>query len=215
MLALIAEGVSGEPFHDLVVRRACEPAGMTRTSFLRTDELPDDAALGYLDREGDRTNALKLPARCNGNGDGDGDGDGGIYSTAADLHACWDALLASRIVSRGRVDEMLRPRSAFPREEKRYGLGFHIDATRDDVVWMEGYDAGASMLSTRISSLGPDRHRDRELDRWRVAGPGAPRRAPGYVDRRSIRQNPWSESAKIGCLVPRRDLRTQTVSIGV
>jgi CubicO group peptidase (beta-lactamase class C family) len=113
---------------------------MTRTSFLRTDELPDDAALGYLDHEGHRTNATKLPVR--------GNGDGGIYTTAADLVAFWDALLAGRIVPRGRVDEMVRPRSTFPDGSHRYGLGFHVDDTKDDVVWLEGYDAGVAMYST-------------------------------------------------------------------
>jgi CubicO group peptidase (beta-lactamase class C family) len=119
---------------------------MTRTSFLRTDELPDDAALGYLDREGDRTNATKLPVR--------GTGDGGIYTTAADLVAFWDALLAGRIVPRGRVDEMVRPRSTFPDGSHRYGLGFHVDGARDEVVWLEGYDAGVTMFSTCVPSAG-------------------------------------------------------------
>jgi CubicO group peptidase (beta-lactamase class C family) len=146
VLALIAERVSGVPFHDLVLRRVCEPAGMARTAFLRTDELPDDAALGYLDADGDRTNRLQLPVR--------GNGDGGIYTTAADLHSFWDALLAGRIVSRAWVDEMVRPRSTFPDGEKRYGLGFHVDATHDDVVWLEGFDAGVSMFSTHVTSSG-------------------------------------------------------------
>jgi CubicO group peptidase (beta-lactamase class C family) len=146
VLALIAERVSGVPFHDLVVQRVCEPAGMTRTSFLRTDELPDDAALGYLDRERDRTNATKLPVR--------GNGDGGIYTTAADLAAFWDALWAGLIVPNDRVDEMVRPRSTFPDGSHRYGLGFHVDATKDDVVWLEGYDAGVSMFSTCVTSAG-------------------------------------------------------------
>ena len=46
VLALIAERVSGVPFHDLVHRRVCEPAGMQDTAFLRSDELPGRAALG-------------------------------------------------------------------------------------------------------------------------------------------------------------------------
>jgi CubicO group peptidase (beta-lactamase class C family) len=146
VLALIAERVSGVAFHDLVLRRVCEPAGMTRTAFLRTDELPDDAALGYLDVEGDRTNATKLPVR--------GNGDGGIYTTAADLTALWDALLTGRIVTRDRVDAMVRPRSTFPDGSHRYGLGFHVDATKDDVVWLEGYDVGVALFSTYVLSSG-------------------------------------------------------------
>ena len=93
VLALLAERASGVPFHDLVDQRVCRPAGMTDTSFLRSDELPGRAAVGYLDDEGLRTNVLHLPVR--------GNGDGGIYTTAADVHALWDALFAGRIVSLG------------------------------------------------------------------------------------------------------------------
>ena len=49
MLALIAERVSGIGFHDLVEQRVCAPAGMTRTAFLRSDELPAGAARGYVE----------------------------------------------------------------------------------------------------------------------------------------------------------------------
>jgi CubicO group peptidase (beta-lactamase class C family) len=138
VLALIAERASGVPFHDLVQQRVCEPAGMVDTAFLRSDELPGGAALGYLENDRPRTNVLHLPVR--------GTGDGGIYSTADDLHTFWDALLAGRIVPTARVAEMVRPRSDWPEEERRYGLGFHLHAT-SDVVWLEGYDAGVSFRS--------------------------------------------------------------------
>ena len=68
VLALLAERASGVPFHDLVEQRVCRPAGMTDTSFLRSDELPGRAAVGYLDDEGLRTNVFHLPVRGNGDG---------------------------------------------------------------------------------------------------------------------------------------------------
>lgn len=139
VLALIAERASGMPFHELVRRRVCWPAGMTDTGFLRSDELPGDAALGYLTIDGPRTNVFHLPVL--------GSGDGGIYSTAADLNSFWDSLFAGRIVSSGRVAEMVRPHSDWPEGSKRYGLGFHLHATTG-VVWLEGYDAGVSFCST-------------------------------------------------------------------
>ena len=40
VLALIAERVSGVPFHMLVQQRVCERAGLADTEFLRSDELP-------------------------------------------------------------------------------------------------------------------------------------------------------------------------------
>jgi CubicO group peptidase (beta-lactamase class C family) len=138
LLALLAERASGVEFHDLVRTLVCEPAGMVDTEFLRSDELPGRAALGYLSVDGLRTNVLHLPVR--------GNGDGGIYSTAADISALWDALFAGRIVSPGRLAEMVRPRSNWPEESRRYGLGFHLQATGDG-VFLEGHDAGVSFAS--------------------------------------------------------------------
>jgi CubicO group peptidase (beta-lactamase class C family) len=138
VLALIAERASGTGFHDLVLRSVCQPAGMRSTAFLRLDELPGSAALGYLAAEGLRTNVLHLPVR--------GNGDGGIYMTVADVSALWEAFFAGRIVSPEWVAEMVRPRSDVPSESRRYGLGFWLHES-SDVVMLEGYDAGVSFWS--------------------------------------------------------------------
>ena len=136
VLALIAERASGVPFHDLVRRRVCEPAGMGETEFLRSDELPGRAALGYLTIDGVwRTNVFHLPVR--------GNGDGGIYSTVADISALWSAFFAGRVVSTDWVSEMVRPRSDVPSESMRYGLGFWLHASTDTVM-LVGCDAGVS-----------------------------------------------------------------------
>ena len=138
VLALIAERASGVPFHELVRRRVCEPAGMSDTAYLRSDELPGRAALGYLSIEGPRTNIFHLPVL--------GSGDGGIYSTVADFASFWEALFAGRIVPSGRVAEMVEPRSEAPSESKRYGLGFWLHESSKTVI-LEGYDAGVSFQS--------------------------------------------------------------------
>jgi CubicO group peptidase (beta-lactamase class C family) len=136
VLALIAERASGMPFHDLVRRRVCEPAGIGDTEFLRSDELPGRAALGYLTIDGVwRTNVFHLPVR--------GNGDGGIYSTVADISSLWRAFFAGQIVSTDWVSEMLRARSDVPSESMRYGLGFWLHASTDTVM-LEGCDAGVS-----------------------------------------------------------------------
>ena len=125
VLALIAERTSGVPFHELVRRRVCEPAGMDDSGFLRSDELPGRAALGYLTSDaGSRTNVLHLPVR--------GSGDGGIYSTAADVSSFWTQSLRGparvRGLGRGACPppqrrasdvEPLRPRLLAPRDERR------------------------------------------------------------------------------------------------
>jgi CubicO group peptidase (beta-lactamase class C family) len=138
VLALLAERASGVPYHDLVVERVCVPAGMGDTAFLRSDELPARAALGYLHADGPRTNVLHLPVR--------GVGDGGIYSTAADIRALWTAFFAGRIVSSAWVTEMTRPRSEEPEHGRRYGLGLWLHES-SDTVFLEGYDAGVSFRS--------------------------------------------------------------------
>jgi CubicO group peptidase (beta-lactamase class C family) len=139
VLALIAERTSGIPFHELVRQRVCEPAGMPDTEFLRSDELPGRAALGYLEVDGvARTNVLHLPVR--------GSGDGGVYTTAADISSFWTAFFAGRLVSADWVAEMVRPRSHSPRQSMRYGLGFWLHES-SDVAILEGCDAGVSFRS--------------------------------------------------------------------
>jgi CubicO group peptidase (beta-lactamase class C family) len=136
VLALIAERASGVPFHDLVRQRVCDPAGMADTSFLRSDELPGRAALGYLSINGaSRSNVFHLPVR--------GSGDGGVYTTVADIASLWTAFFAGRIVSPDWVAEMVRARSDVPSSGKRYGLGFWLHATTDTAM-LEGCDAGVS-----------------------------------------------------------------------
>jgi CubicO group peptidase (beta-lactamase class C family) len=138
LLALLAERAAGADYHDLVRTLVCEPAGMVDTEFLRSDELPGRAATGYLSVDGLRTNVLHLPVR--------GSGDGGVYSTAADLSSFWAALFAGRVVSPASLGEMVRPHSDWPEESRRYGLGFHLQATGDG-VFLEGHDAGVSFGS--------------------------------------------------------------------
>jgi CubicO group peptidase (beta-lactamase class C family) len=135
VLALIAQRVSGTPFADLVRERVLEPAGMTRTAFLRMDELPGDAARGYLAATGLRTNVLHLPVRASG--------DGGVFTTTADLAAFWPALLAHRVVSAATLSAMTAPRHVVEDEGMRYGAGFWLGLDSADLV-LEGYDAGVS-----------------------------------------------------------------------
>jgi CubicO group peptidase (beta-lactamase class C family) len=138
VLALIAERASAVPFPDLVRRQVCERAGLRDTGFLRTDELPGDVAIGYLEAEGLRTNALHLPVL--------GSGDGGISSTVADVEALWTAMLEGRIVRPDTASEMIRARSTDERDGSRYGLGLWLDLDGPGVA-MEGADAGVSFRS--------------------------------------------------------------------
>jgi CubicO group peptidase (beta-lactamase class C family) len=147
VLALIAERTAGRSFRELVKACVCQPAGMTDTGFLRSDELPGRAAVGYLSVDGLRTNVFHLPVR--------GNGDGGVYSTAGDIHSMWAALDAGRIVSRDSVKEMIRPRSEVPSATlpMRYGLGFWLHESQDAIM-LHGFDAGASFRTVHDPSGG-------------------------------------------------------------
>ena len=137
LLALLAERASGVGFADLVNRRVSLPAEMPDTAFLRSDELPERTALGYLTADGLTTNVLHLPVR--------GTGDGGIYTTAADVRRLWTAFFEGRIVSTEWVEAMTHPRS-HASDRSRYGLGFSLHES-SSTVSLEGYDAGVSFRS--------------------------------------------------------------------
>lgn len=146
VLALIAERVSGVPFHDLVHERVCKPAGLEDTDFLRSDSLGERTAIGHLLIDGElRTNVFHLPIR--------GGGDGGIYTTAADVSALWRAFFAGRIVSPDWVAEMVRPRSDVAEESMRYGLGFWLHRSSSAVLLIGG-DAGVSFKTVHVPESG-------------------------------------------------------------
>lgn len=138
VLALVIERVAGTGFHAFVETEVFAPAHLALTGFLRSDDLPGDAALGYLEETGNRTNVLHLPVR--------GNGDGGAYSTVSDLHLFWRALLAGRIVGPEFVAEFTRPRNEVPEEGMRYAAGVWLHATGPQLI-MAGYDAGVAARS--------------------------------------------------------------------
>jgi CubicO group peptidase (beta-lactamase class C family) len=138
VLALVIERITGRSFHEVVQERVFQPAGLTRTGYLRTDELPANAAIGYLDATSPRTNIFHLPAR--------GNGDGGCYTTVDDLRSFWRALLAGEIISAELVAEMIHPRWDVPEDGLRHGLGVWLHPTSIGVV-ADGCDAGVWMRS--------------------------------------------------------------------
>lgn len=147
LLALAIECVSGNAYHDEVVRRVFEPAGMTSTGFLRSDQLPAGAALGYL--SDGRTNVHHLPVI--------GTGDGGAFTTASDMMRFWGALLDGRIVPQTMVDRMTTPNTRATvdvlDEHESYGLGFWIGVDRSTVL-LNGCDAGVSARTGYNRALG-------------------------------------------------------------
>lgn len=136
LLGVLLERATGTPYTEAIAERVTGPAGMTRTEFLRMDSLPGDAAVGYL-ADGLRTNVLHLPVV--------GLGDGGVFTTVADVHRLWAALVDGRFGS-----DVLTTMTTAPVPGARYGMGMWLDETPGTMT-MEGMDAGASFRSTRIA----------------------------------------------------------------
>ncbi len=145
VLGLLAERAAGRPFADLVTELVCRPADLESTRFVRSDSLPSGTATGYLHRDGMQTNALHIPLV--------GGGDGGLYSTVADIHRLWSALVEGRVVSSEMFDEMTTRRSFSDDREAAYGFGVWLDPVTD-WVRLEGYDAGISFRSWHQRSTG-------------------------------------------------------------
>jgi CubicO group peptidase (beta-lactamase class C family) len=145
VLALLAERAAQTPHTQLVDERVCRPAGLTATSFLRSDSLPADVGVGYLDADGLRTNILHLPLV--------GCGDGGLFTTLDDMLRLWSALFAGAIVSLATVASMTTATSVGDRPHASYGLGFWLDHPRPTVS-LEGYDAGVSFRSLHDPTTG-------------------------------------------------------------
>lgn len=136
ILSLAIDAASDSGFHDTVRARVLRPAAMHDTDFLRSDDLPARAALGYL-ADG-RSNVLHLPVI--------GGGDGGIYTTVADIERMWQAMFAGHIVAADTVSTLVTPRSEAGRQQMRYGLGFWLSPQSPTVV-LVGCDAGVSFRS--------------------------------------------------------------------
>lgn len=142
VLALLAERASGIGFPDLVDMRVLRPAGMTDTSFPRSDQPGTRDATGYLD-DG-RTNVFQLPVR--------GSGDGGAFSTAADLHRFWRALFSGSLVPPEWVRRMTSVVTSDTGHRFGYGMGFWL--AEGGTVLLEGCDWGASCRSVHDPSTG-------------------------------------------------------------
>jgi CubicO group peptidase (beta-lactamase class C family) len=131
VLALLIEAVCGS-YHQAVSDHVLQPAGMGRSGFFRSDDLPTDCALGYL--QNGRTNQFHLPVL--------GGGDGGLFTTVADVDALWTALFEGRIVSPATVQQMVSVVTDRG-DQAAYGQGFWMTSDAS-LVWLEGMDAGVS-----------------------------------------------------------------------
>lgn len=140
LLSVLAQRAAGRPFHDLVAERVLGLAGMDRSGYFRSDDLPADAALGYVKVAGKwRSNVLHLPVV--------GGGDGGAYVTTADMARFWRALDAGEILPTPVVEQLLTPISTDDDDGWWYGRGLPVNP-ESGMVNLNGQDAGVSFTST-------------------------------------------------------------------
>ncbi|MFT3862170.1 serine hydrolase domain-containing protein [Micropruina sp.] len=143
LLGLVAQRAAGTRYQDLVRQRVFGPAALAHTDFLRSDELPGSAALGYLYPDSQRSNIFHLPI--------EGSADGGAYTTVGDIRRFWLALAAGAIVPSELVEQMTTP--ATPHDPGwPYGLGLWLP-TPGGVWAMVGADAGVEMMSEHVAAL--------------------------------------------------------------
>lgn len=110
---------------------------MTSSGFFRSDCLPKNTALGYLEKKNRSvTNVFNLPVI--------GSGDGGAYSNLKDMKSFWKALLNHQIVSKKTLQSMIQKQNKLGGTE--YGYGFWTEA-ESKLIALEGYDAGVSFYS--------------------------------------------------------------------
>jgi CubicO group peptidase (beta-lactamase class C family) len=144
ILGLVVEAVSGMPYADYVQEEVFNPLGMDRAGYFRSDELPEDCAVGYInDPDGTwRSNVFAVPVV--------GAPDGGAFVSASDMHAFWTGLRAGLYLKGELLDHLLQ--TALPTNSPKgflYSLGFWVapDWAKRKHLFLTGGDPGVSFLS--------------------------------------------------------------------
>lgn len=118
--------------------------------------LPSRTALGHIDLPDGRwnTNIYSVPAK--------GAADGGVYATAKDMAALWDALWEHRLLSPSSTKRLLTPHvtaripGATEKDWQFYGYGVWIDQRAGEIFkyFLMGYHPGATFHSAVFPALG-------------------------------------------------------------
>jgi len=148
LLGLVVEAVSGVSYQQFVQNEIIKHCKLSHTGFYRTDSLPDNTAIGYVqdeDTEEWGTNANNLPII--------GGSDGGIYSCAADIDKLWRAIFEGKVLSEAMTATFLKPHVVSEEDEEEgtvesYGLGvFHYQDGGEIVYFAIGADSGVGFFT--------------------------------------------------------------------
>jgi CubicO group peptidase (beta-lactamase class C family) len=144
VLGLVVEAVSGMPYADFVQEEVFKPLGMNRAGYFRSDMLPQDSAVGYINNPDGtfRSNVFAVPVV--------GAPDGGAFVSAPDMHAFWTGLLAGLCLEGELLDRLLQ--TALPTNSPKgflYSLGFWVAPAwaKRKHLFLTGGDPGVSFLS--------------------------------------------------------------------
>ena len=146
LLGLVIEAVSGMSYHQFVEQNLIAPLGLSHTGFYRMNNLPGNAALGYVYNEGRgewETNVLYMPIV--------GGSDGGLFTCAADVDKVWRAILDHSILSKAMTEQFFAPRVAMSPKE-HVGLGVFM---REQVGKRAYYSVGGDFGVTYTSAYFP------------------------------------------------------------
>jgi CubicO group peptidase (beta-lactamase class C family) len=140
LLGSVIEAVSRNPYQQYVADDIITPLDLQHTGFYRTDALPANTALGYMEEGGRwRTNTFSLPVI--------GGSDGGLYTCAQDLDKLWRAIFAGRVLSEDMLRDFLNPH-VMRSENKSYGLGvYRYDIGGTAAYYAVGSDFGVDMFT--------------------------------------------------------------------
>jgi len=148
LLGLVVEAVSGMPYQKYVHDEILTPCNMTHSGFIRTDSLPANTALGYMQDEDTKkwhTNAFSIPII--------GGSDGGIYSCADDFDKLWRAIFSNKLLSKEMTETFLKSHVLIDKDEddgsiESYGFGiYNTLADEKKIFFVVGGDSGVGFLS--------------------------------------------------------------------
>jgi len=118
VLGEIIETVSGQSYEDYIAQHVFAPAGMTRSAFLRNDQLPADATR-FTGRPQGPQGPTEDVTRFHGVA---GSGAGNAYSTVRDLLAFDNALREHRLLNPELTAQVLRGQAEAGRATARIGF---------------------------------------------------------------------------------------------
>ncbi len=149
LLGLIVEQASGLEFSEYIQAYIFNKANMTESGYFAMDSLPQNTALGYIDKTDGtwKTNIYSLPVK--------GGSDGGAFVTANDMAKLWKTLMNYQLLNEAYTNKLLSSHTQV-NEDEYYGYGVWINKATENNIFkyhVMGYDPGISFHSAHYPDL--------------------------------------------------------------